>query len=99
HPLRSTFFPYTTLFRSLPVLARQLVVHFIVALQVSTSKHPPLRLAFIEAELLHQSGALPEWRPARAFRPSRPPNGPFRAGHIRSDRKSTRLNSSHGSIS
>src|SRR5256885_13095465 len=69
-PPRSTLFPYTTLFRSLSNIVRQLVItHGIVSMQ-EIEDH--------RADLL-DGPRSPAWR--------------------RSDRKSTRLNSSHLVIS
>src|SRR2546422_4446841 len=65
-PPRSTLFPYTTLFRSLPALA---------------GEAPRAARGAARADPLGPRGG----RPARRLRPA--------------DRKSTRLNSSHGYIS
>src|SRR5438309_3149117 len=89
-PPRSTLFPYTTLFRSALEESsargdRQALLHLLVPLQRAAEQTKWL------AELI-DSGAVYEamaWTPAEAHR------------FLRAipDRKSTRLNSSHSSIS
>src|SRR2546422_8442643 len=79
-PPRSTLFPYTTLFRSHPVV------------------HAPVA---VRADVLEPVAVAPLLRPAA------PRTGPHRVHHpapaspatAALDRKSTRLNSSHGYIS
>src|SRR2546422_7100617 len=77
-PPRSTLFPYTTLFRSLPVTAR-------TGAPKRTSQH--------------QSHARRTRCHSRDPRHLPPSSGSARLPHCFLDRKSTRLNSSHGYIS
>src|SRR2546429_3698448 len=71
-PPRSTLFPYTTLFRSVPEGAGILVPDDVGDRPAAGPRR--------RAEDVHRVGAV-------------------RAAHIAADRKSTRLNSSHGYIS
>src|SRR3712207_9086221 len=95
-PPRSTLFPYTTLFRS------------------RRDRHPPpaLRPRPLARAPLREGGALgrrPRQAPLPALRGRAddplPPADDRRVGHLRArpalgtDRKSTRLNSSHANIS
>src|SRR2546430_11337484 len=88
-PPRSTLFPYTPLFRSLPLL---LGPH-----EPPERPHPrPLADSIV---LQHRGGGLRAHRLShRGGAPLRhpPPGG---AAHPHEDRKSTRLNSSHSQIS
>src|SRR2546429_6512199 len=83
-PPRSTLFPYTTLFRSVPVEAEH------VAGVLHLEEH---RAA---VDLLHRLQAELE-RGHHAEVPAAASKGPEQVGVL--DRKSTRLNSSHGYIS
>src|SRR2546430_13310274 len=84
-PPRSTLFPYTTLFRSVPVAVR-------VALPVSI----PVPIAvLVVADADVHAGAERDAHPRRGDHPEHRRGGP---GPAR-DRKSTRLNSSHSQIS
>src|SRR2546429_7360372 len=87
-PPRSTLFPYTTLFRSYRLSAHGNII-----------APPGIPLHFPEHEAIEVFGAVEEYEAAkrgdpvprfRAWRPHTP---------RRRDRKSTRLNSSHGYIS
>src|SRR3712207_9136173 len=95
-PPRSTLFPYTTLFRSLPPIDDELVGRLVVARLVALGRLAPRRhgvaaaggLAFTAAErVVHRVH-----RHAAHVRPLAEPAAP-------ADRKSTRLNSSHANIS
>src|SRR5256884_6196015 len=84
-PPRSTLFPYTTLFRS--AAPEELFVN-------STPVAISLRHAMVTAERQSRLARLTSGRcplPSTSPRPAQPPSP--------SDRKSTRLNSSHGYIS
>src|SRR2546422_9105651 len=84
-PPRSTLFPYTTLFRSAGVIGH--LAH--------RAAHPALAHAMGTSEVqLDAVGA----RVLRLF-DHLMPGFPLRLDHQRRDRKSTRLNSSHGYIS
>src|SRR3712207_7057291 len=88
-PPRSTLFPYTTLFRSFGLLARQVLGDGVVA-----AAHGPPVAVGDHLDLAH-APAIPGGRrsaPARA-------EGPVRHRERWRDRKSTRLNSSHANIS
>src|SRR2546422_3285463 len=82
-PPRSTLFPYTTLFRSIAVVP--------LPLQVSGGA---ARLVEVEEPLVRH-GAHDGVVPGVGAQPIRP----ARRKHQQQDRKSTRLNSSHGYIS
>src|SRR2546429_6645539 len=82
-PPRSTLFPYTTLFRSVPVES-----HFTLAGQVSAKAPPLVILSQIGAKKL----ALGTFEKASV-------EAPETVKANTRDRKSTRLNSSHGYIS
>src|SRR2546422_3713486 len=84
-PPRSTLFPYTTLFRSLFLLLRRIAPDIA---QVSTPK----------AALLGAIAASAARVPVRVFL-ARGSLTEGASGLKRRDRKSTRLNSSHGYIS
>src|SRR3712207_7030248 len=82
-PPRSTLFPYTTLFRSLALLA---ALAFVVMLRsVFKQRKPATVLAATLAVVL--AGSLIGLRAAQSFE------------QATGDRKSTRLNSSHANIS
>src|SRR2546430_9381628 len=93
-PPRSTLFPYTTLFRSL------IRVQYTERERSVVLLFRPLKLLTFDApeyEMDAQRG-LVRWRIARGLLVAR--RGHERsAGRGRSDRKSTRLNSSHSQIS
>src|SRR2546422_6099712 len=76
-PPRSTLFPYTTLFRSLPLRLHEAEIH---DLEVLAVHQDPLELG---------EGPAALWSGEHGKRSLRRPR----------DRKSTRLNSSHGYIS
>src|SRR2546422_6764497 len=81
-PPRSTLFPYTTLFRSLPGICGNLLHH---AIELFLKGH--LWLTMTSDDLKELGHSLPRiWRH-------------FKDASGDSDRKSTRLNSSHGYIS
>src|SRR3712207_8783596 len=89
-PPRSTLFPYTTLFRSVLLLP-----------DATTETWPTVTPVEIPADLEEVAGQLSgehgtvvtlPWRSYRSFAWTRP-------GQTSSDRKSTRLNSSHANIS
>src|SRR3712207_7598954 len=83
-PPRSTLFPYTTLFRSEFVAGVDAVVHLAWALQ--PGRRP---------EDLHRVNVEGTQRVVRAAAAA----GVAQFVHMSSDRKSTRLNSSHANIS
>src|SRR3712207_7149475 len=84
-PPRSTLFPYTTLFRSHPLLVADLPLH------LGGSAPPPLhRAPGLGADARH--GVLDHAVDAELGRHDQRPDDP-------QDRKSTRLNSSHANIS
>src|SRR5207245_10561351 len=93
-PPRPTLFPYTTLFRSVPVRDRGEPPDLgaIPALYPRAGHRPSPRRG---------RGDFPEGNAGRGayvgVLPQRPPR--LRRGPPHPDRKSTRLNSSHGSIS
>src|SRR3712207_8936776 len=87
-PPRSTLFPYTTLFRSDPDAARggeRLLVG-----RVQDLGGP---------QRLHRDGAVELDGGGRLLGRETAPQPLARVGHLESDRKSTRLNSSHANIS
>src|SRR2546430_7460546 len=84
-PPRSTLFPYTTLFRSV-LLVAQLALAFALAAALHTNLTAYVKSALAIVQQYADGmawGPLPEWAP-RGFG---------------IDRKSTRLNSSHSQIS
>src|SRR5689334_23732090 len=80
-PPRSTLFPYTTLFRSLPLLVQQLRVDRVAPDVRGDQDEPADLVRVLRRRVQRDAGAAPGQGP-----PAR-------------DRKSTRLNSSHSSIS
>src|SRR2546429_4850441 len=82
-PPRSTLFPYTTLFRSRRDLAAEHLRHEV---------HPV-------ADAEHREAAIEDLRIDRWSVPVVHGRRPAREDHADQDRKSTRLNSSHGYIS
>src|SRR5207245_10715776 len=85
-PPTSTLFPYTTLFRSLGRARRILVVDA----GERDARHAPQQPRVVEPERSGADDADPHRRRAHTSTPRCDPS---------IDRKSTRLNSSHGSIS
>src|SRR5256884_2251669 len=85
-PPRSTLFPYTTLFRSKAPILRQILL---LAERIVKNCHPVLRLAGNR----RQTHQYKRHNPQNVDSQRTPPAG------IPKDRKSTRLNSSHGYIS
>src|SRR2546429_9769392 len=109
-PPRSTLFPYTTLFRSLSKRAD--LFHRLRAVLRLEEKNPTAKkLHQIRAALQGLKASLRRKRPERGrAKDTREAidlilehldrHGPYLWGHaLRLDRKSTRLNSSHGYIS
>src|SRR5207245_11004103 len=92
-PLRSTPFPYTTLFRSLDELKR---ADEIVQPVVASLIHP-FDAAVAPVQL--DAFSTRHHAPAQPFLGVRPIPGHASGQQAQQDRKSTRLNSSHGSIS
>src|SRR5207248_4032278 len=97
-PPRSTFFPYTTLFRSLGDVDHACVIrlHRAIAerLQQNVVRLAPVRLGRVGGE---QSVARD--RAHAAQRPAHRLVEALFVGELIEDRKSTRLNSSHRTIS
>src|SRR5437870_2150312 len=92
-PSRSTLFPYTTLFRSranVPILLH--VVRRALVAEVTQEAVAVIALSGV----VERAGAARAWNPDRRMRLL---HGPRPEIHIRQDRKSTRLNSSHVAIS
>src|SRR2546428_13888380 len=95
-PPRSTLFPYTTLFRSLAL-----------ALRLLRRRRTLLRAAALGRRLGHD--VLEEWKAKENLRSTQHPHHTHRVTRprpqqchstlARTDRKSTRLNSSHDQIS
>src|SRR3712207_7009371 len=84
-PPRSTLFPYTTLFRSLPFQRIRLIPD-----PDTPPEFPPCDMDVdVDGHVLSLRQVLP-WR--EEPQPDQPP-------HPKEDRKSTRLNSSHANIS
>src|SRR3712207_9174353 len=95
-PPRSTLFPYTTLFRSLPVGREGDRVHDGRRLVAETDAAEPG--ASLAIEDVERSGAVPR-ETGVAADDQRLAGGREREPVERQDRKSTRLNSSHANIS
>src|SRR3989449_4836214 len=85
-PPRSTLFPYTTLFRSVTE----------VGLAIGTPEYMSPEQAAGDREL---DGRCDEYALACVVYEMLAGEPPFSGGSARADRKSTRLNSSHGYIS
>src|SRR2546422_2454046 len=84
-PPRSTLFPYTTLFRS--------------DAGERDARHAPQQPRVVEPERSGADDAHPHGRRAHTSTPRCDPSMNFRKCSTSADRKSTRLNSSHGYIS
>src|SRR3712207_9351768 len=95
-PPRSTLFPYTTLFRSAKVFGRHLLEG---AQMLPLSQHPALEyVPDVPVNLLVRGQQGPDQ--VHLLIEDRPPSEERRSvAHSASDRKSTRLNSSHANIS
>src|SRR2546422_4568526 len=89
-PPRSTLFPYTTLFRSQPV------VRVLAEALGHELEELVLDLAHVLAR--REAGAVGDSKDVRVHRDGRMAEGGVE-DHVGRDRKSTRLNSSHGYIS
>src|SRR2546422_8300061 len=89
-PPRSTLFPYTTLFRSLELLIRGLVTN------PGLVAGEPVEHALTDLDRLGLGDQLKKFLPERRFEMRQELLSLF--GKL-GDRKSTRLNSSHGYIS
>src|SRR3712207_9209463 len=95
-PPRSTLFPYTTLFRSLPGRAGQ---EFEVALRSYDEKEEDLRLLRDNGWSLFDSRRIGDLSAYQDYiAQSRAEIGITKNAYVK-DRKSTRLNSSHANIS
>src|SRR2546429_9406552 len=88
-PPSSTFFPYTTLFRSATISCFFLMI-----------RRPPRSTLFPYTTLFRSHRPHQPHRVTRAVQEVRVAEGDVpRSGYHEADRKSTRLNSSHGYIS
>src|SRR5688572_31231203 len=88
-PPRSTLFPYTTLFRSLPMVAQVGEAQAWAALETRVAAEPPVEGALPAESFV--SRAILQRRVGHSIPPPLTP--------AVTDRKSTRLNSSHSQIS
>src|SRR5207245_9404540 len=93
HPLRSNLFPYTTLFRS-EELGEDRAEHAARDMEAALDRVRPV-LQDLRLDDRHEAGLLAE----RGVAGQRVRVRPFAVLARQLDRKSTRLNSSHGSIS
>src|SRR2546427_2247789 len=94
HPPRSTLFPYTTLFRSTLRSSRETICHSFA----NPFLHPDDRLA-LEALLKLYDVIESHWAEVVRLCDPMPYSLRRASSASRSDRKSTRLNSSHSQIS
>src|SRR3712207_8766083 len=90
-PPRSTLFPYTTLFRSLPLVGREHLDHVTPHPEGAAGKVDVVPLV-LDLDQATQDRVAPDFHPAGQV-DLHPQVG------LRRDRKSTRLNSSHANIS
>src|SRR3712207_8273039 len=94
-PPRSTLFPYTTLFRSLPVQRR----HVVQGLEHLVAVGDDAGDLLLQVLLVRQVGHAQGRRAVHLLGVSRADAALRRADAVLADRKSTRLNSSHANIS